>query len=1020
MANARTYLNHLLQSSGITPACSEEERAAAEVISQLFSDHGFKPEVQEFTSSASSKVALAVMEIVLFISAILMGIGGFLGVLGVIFALAVGILYLLQRMGRISLPQFGSGGLSQNVIAFHKASGPLASPRNRPVVVVAHYDSPRAELLSQEPFAAYRPIITKLTPVAMVLPGVVAILRLFPLPGAVKVLLWIVAIVFSLVPLLRAVSTITNRFVFPYTSGAVCNKSSVAAMLGVMDSVAPAKNENAFAHDVPFDQYMAEQRRRMNEAYGFEGEPMSVQQETLEYSDQAVTAVPDPIAAPEQVQGEDVSQNQAVAEEEELQASVEEDRDPFAYYGDENVEDEQHASEVVESAESEEPLAGPSREDEEPMAAVDATPRAPEADEQPSMPVLPMNKEGNLRFGAAAIHALGMVSEDCVLEYEDDNDSDEDVAPTDIETADADQNAADAPVIERPAVVPIAVAAPFPEGVAGEEPVHEEEALPLKPLADASVTTVSEPLSDEQLVVPNDDIASQMARPVADDSHSEVSVDEVREQEAYVAPAPQSEPVLTGIEDFEEIIPEADMEIVPAEFEILEPAPEPIAEEPAAEAQQADAQGASTAPDQTIAAPALGDQSETEKTIPAEIKTDEVSGTIAFVPQQQDGTEADVESSSSPSATSTQIFEMPAPASEPANDDVEPESEPEPPVDTVDSLMAQISARVSAPRPKRDIAVPSVKDPAPSSTMQIPPVTPVVPVSQPNRSSLFDLPDPSARPIDPFESVSAAPAQAPVQQKQEKPSASTTGFTVISSDSALVSAEPIGTIHAPKPEAPKKRRGLFGRKKKQEDSMSDWLGVDEDFDAKRSGRDIGSWDNFDGDDGWKGGAAGEGSEDELRQAAASLGDDELLGHDIWFVATGSSENDNAGMRAFLDSHRDKLRGVFIINLECVGAGQLAVLSVEGEDRPLKGDRRITGLISRVSSDFHRPIGAVEMPYVDTDAHVAQERSLRAATLAGIDGNRFACSHTEEDVPVNLNSDNVTFAADVVTEVIRRS
>ena len=50
--------------------------------------------------------------------------------------------------------------------------------------------------------------------------------------------------------------------------------------------------------------------------------------------------------------------------------------------------------------------------------------------------------------------------------------------------------------------------------------------------------------------------------------------------------------------------------------------------------------------------------------------------------------------------------------------------------------------------------------------------------------------------------------------------------------------------------------------------MSDWLGVDDDFDAKRSGRDIGSWDNFEGDDGWKGGATGDGdlTEAELRGA----------------------------------------------------------------------------------------------------------------------------------------------------------
>ena len=49
--------------------------------------------------------------------------------------------------------------------------------------------------------------------------------------------------------------------------------------------------------------------------------------------------------------------------------------------------------------------------------------------------------------------------------------------------------------------------------------------------------------------------------------------------------------------------------------------------------------------------------------------------------------------------------------------------------------------------------------------------------------------------------------------------------------------------------------------------MSDWLGVEDDYDAKKSGRGIGSWDNFEDDnDGWKGGATssdGASSEDML-------------------------------------------------------------------------------------------------------------------------------------------------------------
>ena len=204
--------------------------------------------------------------------------------------------------------------------------------------------------------------------------------------------------------------------------------------------------------------------------------------------------------------------------------------------------------------------------------------------------------------------------------------------------------------------------------------------------------------------------------------------------------------------------------------------------------------------------------------------------------------------------------------------------------------------------------------------------------------------------------------------------------------------------------------------------MSDWLGVDDDFDAKRSGRDIGSWDNFEGDD-WKGGATSSNgaSQEDLRDAVTSMGDDELLGHDIWFVATGASELDNAGIQAFLDTHRDKLRGVFLINLESIGAGGPVMLATEGGEggkRVLKGDKRIMNLVRRVSGAFHREFASVEMPYLTTDAYRAMSMSLRSLTIAGVEGNHLACSHSEDDLPYRVNEKNVRLVADVVTEVIR--
>ena len=404
---------------------------------------------------------------------------------------------------------------------------------------------------------------------------------------------------------------------------------------------------------------------------------------------------------------------------------------------------------------------------------------------------------------------------------------------------------------------------------------------------------------------------------------------------------------------------------------------------------------------------------------PVEVNSDEEQYAAA---EQDDSTEVEQEEVSAVSEApetdesrpySTQIFTMPTPSGSGATvANVAPTQD-----ETVDSLMAQISSQ-ALPRPQINVPDPaSAPSPAPSSSPLASVPDPSLPsMKQANvasRTSLFDLPDPSAQVNDPFATAQGPePTSAPVAPPMP----------------VAPGAQPIETISAPAPAAPKSRKrglgGLFGRKKKNEqDSMSDWLGVEDDYDAKKSGRGIGSWDNFEDDnDGWKGGATssdGASSEDML-SAVASMGDDELLGHDIWFVATGASDCDGAGMKAFLASHRDKLRGVFFINLESVGAGRLSVVTVEGEQQLLKGDRRIMNLVSKVCKSFHVDCGALEMPYAKTDAYAALEASRRALTIAGVDGTRLACARTEDDLPHNVNPTNIATVSEVVTEVIRRS
>lgn len=1036
MANTQNYINHLLQGTGITPACSEEERLAAEDIAQIFRNHGFDPEVQEFNAPAPSRLAFAVTGILSFAGALLMGIGGSIGLIGVLLAIAGAVLYVLERTGRPVISRLGKTGVSQNVIAYHKATGPLASPRNRPVVVVAHYDSPRAELLAREPYAPYRALIAKMLPVATIVPAAVAILRILPLPGALKVLLWIVAILASLVALANAANIIANRFVLPYTSGAVCNKSSVAAMLGVMDNVAPYQGENEFPNDIPFDDYFGEQKRRAEEMARAAAEYAAAQQQndygnTIEYEEPSYTEdeFGQPIA-PESEQGEVFDEQidgfEGASADETLIGVIAPEAQAEAEVAAEPVADE----DVVESI----------------GAPAVAEPSEPE-------PKLYRNAAGNIRFGSDAIRALGMLPESCTLDYEEGEEPTIDPEPASVEPVAAP---ADEPVVDtEPETEPEPSPAPEPDTAAPApvvQDVYDDSASDYDEYPQrVSYESDTDFSADLPVATPHADIASAFssigasassffkgalakgkklvddleekraaAREVAEQeaiAHQQAAEAEreraAREFEQHEAEQPAATEVAEATTSFEAQQPiDATETLDAAKFDAtitFEKQGTAIAEPLSVSDESQDAADEIEAPE---AEPAESVDAEQVENVDAEPNTaDEIEAEATVVVEQE---ETPVISNADESRPySTQIFTMPAP-SDPGSTVANPASAQ---VETVDSLMAQISSK-AAPRPQMNIPDPAsvpVLTPSSSPLASVP--DPSLPSMQQanvaSRTSLFDLPDPSAQADDPF-----ATAQGP-----EPTSAPVAPSMPVSSG-----AQPIETISAPvaKEAKPQKRGlgGLFGRKKKNEqNSMSDWLGVEDDYDAKKSGRGIGSWDNFEDDDnGWKGGATssdGASSEDML-SAVASMGDDELLGHDIWFVATGASDCDGAGMKAFLEAHRDKLRGVFFINLESIGAGRLSVVTVEGEQQLLKGDRRIMNLVSKVCKSFHVDCGAFEMPYAKTDAYAALEASRRALTIAGVDGPRLACARTEDDLPYNVNPTNIATVSEVVTEVIRRS
>ena len=67
---------------------------------------------QEFNASGTPKVVLAALGIALFVGAVLMGIGGVVGIIGLLLTVAVGVVYVLERMGKLSFAGFGAAGLA--------------------------------------------------------------------------------------------------------------------------------------------------------------------------------------------------------------------------------------------------------------------------------------------------------------------------------------------------------------------------------------------------------------------------------------------------------------------------------------------------------------------------------------------------------------------------------------------------------------------------------------------------------------------------------------------------------------------------------------------------------------------------------------------------------------------------------------------------------------------------------------------------------------------------------------------
>lgn len=248
--------------------------------------------------------------------------------------------------------------------------------------------------------------------------------------------------------------------------------------------------------------------------------------------------------------------------------------------------------------------------------------------------------------------------------------------------------------------------------------------------------------------------------------------------------------------------------------------------------------------------------------------------------------------------------------------------------------------------------------------------------------------------------------------------------------------------------APERKRGFLGglgkgRKREPQHAphesagdMKGWLGVDEEFDARKAGRDIGSWDNF-GDEpgadddgfGWKGGWAGEDPIENddfaaseaarIRRKVTETVDRELSDKEVWFVATGAEEVGTLGMQAFLRDHADDLRDAMIINIDNVGAGELYWITAEGMARRYRSDRRLVSLVKRVSRENEIRIKPHVFKGMSTDATPALARGFKAMSIMALDAQGLPPNwHWRSDVADEVDPQLLEKVVDLVASMIR--
>ena len=1197
MASTRYYLDYLNNQIDISPANSQEELDAAQLLQSLMDEHGLDTTMQEFDAPAGGEFTHDLMYVLLFLGMAMSGVlDSGVGVAGRVIVLVCVALLALRFGGYDLLGGIGPKARSQNVIGVHRATGPLVVKGNRPIVIVAHYDSPNENPLYRRNFVSLLPVIKRMSLWLVILISLCTLLQLIgAIPEVGRHVFWGIGIVVSIPLLVIGVADIYERFA-SCTVGASDNKSSVAALLGVMDMVRPADDDakrqaaerlrdvveqGVVADQAPQGEGDQVERARVTpgdagpaddegvkngEGEGPVTEGSPAVQETSEEG-QDTDALPhepsessgldedsslelgqDPrtgplsgvfdrvrkgtgglfgrirsaaVKEPESIEDDrygfapespsvvvtprvSATEKGAGADDDTINASIlsrvpgegieaniyRQDGDGSKFDPDAIVANTASSAGDTETAETlEVPIV--SKPEPRPVTS-NATRRERQVSRtRASSTAEPQtfaqdNEHDAVRRGASFIESLQILPSDCEIVYEMPPRPKVDLSKLpkvpdipDFKVEDfyvPVESVEEEPQEEHTGSVPTFFSDRERKVKARRDSAARAEAAEPGSFAERTIDASGDPGSDGAYADYGEGGEGGEGAAYAGDAQDMLESVPSGAYESMGTEGHGGLAVLSqGIIDILNKIREAFRSLV----ERITNRKKIVSGSTAQYGTIADEQDED---DQESDDYYYDDDGQEPRQEDVEDEDVAVEGEYVVEDDEQYGSDGSVDDTKA-----LRRDEMRVDATVVVDEDVSEgelgDTQPDgalPRFDDADTTGGLVEGDMSGLDTQDEDVKPDerrrprpVDDPTWGRSDFHPAAVDEMDSSQgvAHRAVLFDLPDPSLMPKDPLapddlgSATSYDPDQTGANARPPRGTREPIGIVRPSCDFGTEPEED-GQRRERYARATRDRRGESARpggsrrsQAADDASTGEWSGADEGYGAGQDGRTIGGRDRMSGSrsDGgrststgsrpdtrrWKGGATERydlrvvddevrdeevddtrpqrPTKEDLREAILSMGDDELISHDVWFVALGASSIRHAGMREFLADFRKSVRGAFVINLDSVGAGDLTILTSEGASETRRSDRRLVRLLGSVAKDLHVNVGRRRYIWSETDATPAMHASMRAATLMGLSRDGVPeLSHTVDDVPENVDSEQVTSVTELVLEAIRRS